>query len=157
MTRFKISEKNFVVTGQRWDTHWVKSNSVMKCGWFDVEISGKRYNSSKRQLMVDKVKAHPYLYQYQPFRWQGYLRYDLCCIQSEDIEKYSISRFQLICYQQSFLIWYQHYFFTIKIIIDTWVWRIELKKVNFEKMPIGDGHVINGVKKHEDQIPLLFS
>ena len=42
------------------------------------------------------------------------------------------------------LIWYQIYYFMIKITIATWVWRIALKKVHFEKTPFEAQHFGNG-------------
>ena len=48
------------------------------------------------------------------------------------------------------------YWDTINFTIDTWIWRIALKKVYFEKTSFEDGHFGNGDKKQEDQITLLF-
>ena len=52
---------------------------------------------------------------------------------------------------------YRIFHSTIKITVDTKLRRIILKKVHFEKTPFDDGHFSNEDKKHEDQIPLLFS
>ena len=59
-------------------------------------------------------------------------------------------------YNRSSLIWYQIYYSTIKITIDTCVWRIALKIVHFEKTQLIENGCFSNEDKKHNQIPLMF-